>query len=157
MAGGAPAAGRSQPPSGRRRGWAAASEAGPHWTVSSPLSTVVRLRRAGHGRCVRPCAWQVWRPGGWFRRLRGSLESMAKRATERLIANRYIRERILGRGGMGVVWRARDQLLGRDVAIKEVQLPPSLTAGDLDAMRARVLREARAAAHIGRAHARNSV
>jgi eukaryotic-like serine/threonine-protein kinase len=73
---------------------------------------------------------------------------MAKRATERLIANRYARERILGRGGMGVVWRARDQLLGRDVAIKEVQLPPSLTADDLDAMRARVLREARAAARL---------
>jgi hypothetical protein len=73
---------------------------------------------------------------------------MAKRATERLIADRYALERILGRGGMGVVWRARDQLLGRDVAIKEVQLPPSLTADDLEAMRARVLREARAAARL---------
>ena len=73
---------------------------------------------------------------------------MAKRAPERLIADRYAREHILGRGGMGVVWRARDQLLGRDVAIKEVQLPLSLTAGDLEAMRARVMREARAAARL---------
>jgi serine/threonine protein kinase len=73
---------------------------------------------------------------------------MAKRAPERLIADRYARERILGRGGMGVVWRARDELLGRAVAIKEIQLPPSLTARDLEAMRARVMREARAAARL---------
>jgi eukaryotic-like serine/threonine-protein kinase len=73
---------------------------------------------------------------------------MAKRTTERLIADRYVLQRVLGRGGMGVVWRARDQLLGRDVAIKEVQLPPSLNADDLEAMRARVMREARAAARL---------
>jgi len=73
---------------------------------------------------------------------------MAKRTTERLIANRYALRAPLGRGGMGVVWRAADTLLARDVAIKEVQLPPSLSSTELASMRARVLREARAAARL---------
>jgi eukaryotic-like serine/threonine-protein kinase len=73
---------------------------------------------------------------------------MAKRTSERLIVDRYALARILGRGGMGVVWHARDVLLDRDVAIKEVQLPPSLNSDEQQAMRARVLREARAAARL---------
>ena len=73
---------------------------------------------------------------------------MAKRTSERLIADRYALQRMLGRGGMGVVWRARDVLLDRDVAIKEVQLPPSLNSDERQSMRARVLREARAAARL---------
>jgi len=73
---------------------------------------------------------------------------MAKRSTERLIADRYALQRTLGRGGMGVVWRARDNLLDRDVAVKEVQLPPSLNDEEREAIRARVMREARAAARL---------
>ncbi len=73
---------------------------------------------------------------------------MAKRSTERLIADRYTLQRTLGRGGMGVVWRARDNLLDRDVAVKEVQLPPSLNDEEREAIRARVMREARAAARL---------
>jgi len=73
---------------------------------------------------------------------------MAKPTTERRIANRYVLQALLGRGGMGVVWRAQDTLLAREVAIKELQLPPSLSSAEVASMRARVLREARAAARL---------
>ena len=73
---------------------------------------------------------------------------MPDRAAERLIANRYALEVPIGQGGMGVVWRARDTLLGREVAIKEVRLPPTVPESERNSMRARVLREARAAARL---------
>ncbi|MEV4811301.1 serine/threonine-protein kinase [Micromonospora avicenniae] len=64
------------------------------------------------------------------------------------IGGRYELRSAVGNGGMGTVWRATDTLLRRDVAVKEVVLPPGLAPSDRDAMYERTLREARAAAAI---------
>ncbi|MEW2135074.1 serine/threonine-protein kinase [Streptomyces sp. NPDC005409] len=70
----------------------------------------------------------------------------------RLIAGRYRLDARLGRGGMGIVWRATDQLLGRSVAVKEVALDPTLSGDEARLQRERTLREARAAAQLKHPH-----
>ncbi|MET7483552.1 protein kinase [Streptomyces sp. NPDC005538] len=68
--------------------------------------------------------------------------------TERVIAGRYRLLSPLGEGGMGTVWRARDEVLQREVAVKEVRAPAGLDSGDVERMYARLEREAWAAARV---------
>ncbi|MFD7441078.1 serine/threonine-protein kinase [Streptomyces sp. NPDC059909] len=70
------------------------------------------------------------------------------RDDEGLIAGRYRLLDRLGEGGMGVVWRARDEVLGREVAVKEVRAPEALGTTDVRRLYARLEREGWAAARI---------
>ncbi|MED7822154.1 serine/threonine-protein kinase [Streptomyces chiangmaiensis] len=70
----------------------------------------------------------------------------------RVIAGRYRLQERIGRGGMGVVWRATDALLGRQVAVKELVLDTSLSTEEARLQRERTLREARAVAQLRHPH-----
>jgi serine/threonine protein kinase len=69
------------------------------------------------------------------------------------VAGRYLVRSRLGGGAMGAVWLARDELLGRDVAVKQVLIPvgsdPEATAGHREA----AMREGRIAARLTHPHA----
>ncbi|MFE9914986.1 serine/threonine-protein kinase [Micromonospora sp. NPDC005553] len=73
-------------------------------------------------------------------------------ALPQLVADRYRLLSPLGQGGMGRVWKARDEVLHRDVAIKELVPPPGLTDEERREMRERSLREARAIARLNNAN-----
>ncbi|HVF53085.1 MAG TPA: serine/threonine-protein kinase [Actinomycetota bacterium] len=67
----------------------------------------------------------------------------------RIVADgRYELEEVIGHGGMGTVWRARDTVLGRTVALKHVEIPGGVDDADREQLRERVMREARAAARL---------
>ncbi|WP_405629035.1 serine/threonine-protein kinase [Streptomyces sp. NBC_01174] len=74
--------------------------------------------------------------------------------TGRVIADRYRLLDPLGEGGAGIVWSARDEVLGREVAVKEVRAPEEApSAGGSEPSYSRLEREARAATRFSHRNA----
>ena len=66
----------------------------------------------------------------------------------RVVAGRYRLVRALGSGGMGTVWLGQDDVLHRQVAVKEINPPPGVSESEREMLRERTLREARTAARL---------
>ena len=73
---------------------------------------------------------------------------IAPKGRDRVVAGRYRLVKVLGTGGMGTVWLAHDDLLHRQVAVKEVLPPSVMTESGREILRQRTLREARTAARL---------
>ncbi len=69
-----------------------------------------------------------------------------------LVADRYRLREPVGSGGMGRVWLARDEVLDRDVAVKEFVPPEWMTVEEQNRLRDRTLREARSAGRLNHPH-----
>ncbi|NML50445.1 protein kinase [Streptomyces sp. R302] len=94
---------------------------------------------AGDGDGQRPAADRLRKGAG---------SSSATETEGRLLAGRYRLGALLGRGGMGTVWRAVDETLGRTVAVKELRFPNSIDEDEKRRLITRTLREAKAIAKI---------
>ncbi|RAJ44095.1 protein kinase-like protein [Kitasatospora sp. SolWspMP-SS2h] len=78
----------------------------------------------------------------------GTVVAVAGSGAGRLVGGRYRLLERLGAGGMGTVWRAHDEVVDRDVALKEPRVPDHFTSAERRTAHLRMEREARAAARI---------
>ena len=58
---------------------------------------------------------------------------------ERLVAERYRLDEMIGHGATGSVWAATDELLRRRVALKKLSIPRNISPAEAEAVRARTL------------------
>jgi serine/threonine protein kinase len=82
----------------------------------------------------------------------GLVPNEEQQTPPRMLGGRYRLERIVGKGAMGRVWAAHDELLNRAVAIKEVDFPRGMPTSEVDQIIQRTMREARAVASVSDPH-----
>ena len=75
-------------------------------------------------------------------------ESLERLRIGRTLVGRYLVEEVIGRGGMSIVYCARDNRLDREVALKIIKFSPELESSERRDLRQRLRREAAAAARI---------
>ncbi|CAL9427474.1 Serine_threonine-protein kinase PknD [Nocardiopsis dassonvillei] len=72
----------------------------------------------------------------------------ASKPEGRLLKGRYQLVSEIARGGVGTVWRAVDLVIDREVAVKELRLPESLSRAERESLLLRTTREARVAGRL---------
>lgn len=77
-----------------------------------------------------------------------SQERPAPDIFSKTLGDRYEIVSLLGKGAFGEVYRARDEVLGRQVAIKRIRLDAFVEPAQLEEVKARFLREAQVAAQL---------
>lgn len=70
-----------------------------------------------------------------------------------LVGGRYRLIEVIAHGGMGVVWRARDERLDRPVAVKQLRTHPGITEREAEIAKNRAIREAHITAQLDHPHA----
>ncbi|MEU5127656.1 serine/threonine protein kinase [Streptomyces mobaraensis NBRC 13819 = DSM 40847] len=78
----------------------------------------------------------------------GSGTAAGEPGAGRRVGGRYLLRSRLGHGGMGTVWRAHDEVVDREVAVKEPRVPDHLPDSMRQNIHLRMQREARAAARV---------
>ena len=72
--------------------------------------------------------------------------------SQRLVAGRYRLNAMIGRGSSGSTWAATDELLGRRVALKKIDILRGMPPAEAKVLQERTLREARAVAALSNPH-----